>query len=405
VGSVSTTSWLPYIPNLTAENQTAGVPTILVGVDLGLPNFDNDLEELGLLAQTAGLAPVARITCKRKAPDAALFVGSGKADEIKLLATQLGAKEILFDQSLSPSQQRNLERLLELPVNDRTFLILEIFAQRARSHEGKLQVELARLQYLSTRLVRRWSHLERQSGGIGMRGGPGETQIELDRRMIGENIKRTKDRLIKVKRQRQTQRRQRERRDAFNISLIGYTNAGKSTLFNALVKARVYAADQLFATLDTTTRQLYLGEAGRSVSLSDTVGFIRDLPHGLVDAFQATLQEAIDADLLLHVVDASNPNFIEQIAQVQRVLKEIGAEKIPQLLVFNKIDVLEADQQPVRIEDDFEVDGVQTPRIFASAKSLAGIPALRQRLASIAAADRVATVQADYFPEDHGADV
>jgi GTP-binding protein HflX len=374
-------------------------------VDLGLPNFDGDLEELGLLAQTAGLAPVARITCKRKAPDAALFVGSGKADEIKLLATQLGAKEILFDQSLSPSQQRNLERLLELPVNDRTFLILEIFAQRARSHEGKLQVELARLQYLSTRLVRRWSHLERQSGGIGMRGGPGETQIELDRRMIGENIKRTKERLIKVKRQRQTQRRQRERRDAFNISLIGYTNAGKSTLFNALVKARVYAADQLFATLDTTTRQLYLGEAGRSVSLSDTVGFIRDLPHGLVDAFQATLQEAIDADLLLHVVDASNPNFIEQIAQVQRVLKEIGAEKIPQLLVFNKIDALESDQHPVRLEDDFEVDGVQTPRIFVSAKSLAGIATLRQRLASIAAADGATGGLANYFPEDHGADV
>jgi len=377
----------------------------LVGVDLGLPNFDGELEELGLLAQTAGLSPVARITCKRKAPDAALFVGSGKADEIKLLATQLGAKEILFDQSLSPSQQRNLERLLELPVNDRTFLILEIFAQRARSHEGKLQVELARLQYLSTRLVRRWSHLERQSGGIGMRGGPGETQIELDRRMIGENIKRTKDRLIKVKRQRQTQRRQRERRDAFNISLIGYTNAGKSTLFNALVKARAYAADQLFATLDTTTRQLYLGEAGRSVSLSDTVGFIRDLPHGLVDAFQATLQESVDADLLLHVVDASNPDFVEQIAQVQRVLKEIGAEKIPQLLVFNKIDALEADQQPVRLEDDFEIDGIQTPRIFASAKSLAGIPALRQRLASIASADGATGGVANYFPEDHGADM
>lgn len=377
----------------------------MVGVDLGLPNFDGELEELGLLAQTAGLSPVARITCKRKAPDAALFVGSGKADEIKLLATQLGAKEILFDQSLSPSQQRNLERLLELPVNDRTFLILEIFAQRARSHEGKLQVELARLQYLSTRLVRRWSHLERQSGGIGMRGGPGETQIELDRRMIGENIKRTKDRLIKVKRQRQTQRRQRERRDAFNISLIGYTNAGKSTLFNALVKARAYAADQLFATLDTTTRQLYLGEAGRSVSLSDTVGFIRDLPHGLVDAFQATLQESVDADLLLHVVDASNPDFVEQIAQVQRVLKEIGAEKIPQLLVFNKIDALEADQQPVRLEDDFEIDGIQTPRIFASAKSLAGIPALRQRLASIASADGATGGVANYFPEDHGADM
>ncbi len=256
------------------------------------------LPNLGLLAQTAGLTPVARVTCKRKAPDAALFIGSGKADEIKLLATQLGAMEVLFDQSLSPAQQRNLERALELPVNDRTLLILQIFSQRARSHEGKLQVELARMQYLSTRLVRRWSHLERQSGGIGMRGGPGETQIELDRRMIGDNIKKIKERLTKVKRQRQTQRRQRERRDAFNISLVGYTNAGKSTLFNALVKARAYAADQLFATLDTTTRQLYLGEAGRLVSLSDTVGFIRDLPHGLIDAFQATLQEAVDADLL-----------------------------------------------------------------------------------------------------------
>ncbi len=353
-------------------------------MDLGAPNFDGELEELGLLAQTAGMVPVARVTCKRRAPDAALFIGSGKADEIKLLATQLGAKEVLFDQSLSPGQQRNLERHLELPVNDRTFLILEIFAQRARSHEGKLQVELARLQYLSTRLVRRWSHLERQSGGIGMRGGPGEAQIELDRRMIGETIKRTKERLGKVKKQRQTQRRQRERRDAFNISLIGYTNAGKSTLFNALVKARAYAADQLFATLDTTTRQLYLGEAGRSVSLSDTVGFIRDLPHGLVDAFQATLQEAIDADLLLHVVDAANPHFAEQILQVQSVLKEIGADGIPQLLVFNKIDALDAEHQPLRLEDEFEIDGVQTPRIFVSARDASGLPALRKRLADIA---------------------
>ncbi|MES2583912.1 MAG: GTPase HflX [Pseudomonadota bacterium] len=369
---------------MTAALQSAGTPTILVGVDLGAPNFDGELEELGLLAQTAGMVPVARVTCKRRAPDAALFIGSGKADEIKLLATQLGAKEVLFDQSLSPGQQRNLERHLELPVNDRTFLILEIFAQRARSHEGKLQVELARLQYLSTRLVRRWSHLERQSGGIGMRGGPGEAQIELDRRMIGETIKRTKERLGKVKKQRQTQRRQRERRDAFNISLIGYTNAGKSTLFNALVKARAYAADQLFATLDTTTRQLYLGEAGRSVSLSDTVGFIRDLPHGLVDAFQATLQEAIDADLLLHVVDAANPHFAEQILQVQSVLKEIGADGIPQLLVFNKIDALDAEHQPLRLEDEFEIDGVQTPRIFVSARDASGLPALRKRLADIA---------------------
>jgi GTP-binding protein HflX len=367
---------------LVATPVSPVAPTILVGVDFGHPNFDRELEELGLLAQTAGLTPVARVTCKRKAPDAALFVGSGKADEIKLMAQQLGAVEILFDQSLSPAQQRNLERHMELAVNDRTLLILEIFAQRARSHEGKLQVELARLQYLSTRLVRRWSHLERQSGGIGMRGGPGETQIELDRRMIGENIKRTKERLTKVKRQRQTQRRQRERRDAFNISLVGYTNAGKSTLFNALVKAKAYAADQLFATLDTTTRQLYLGEAGRSVSLSDTVGFIRDLPHGLIDAFQATLQEAVDADLLLHIVDAANPNFPEQIAQVQKVLVEIGASEIPQILIFNKLDALEKDRWPLQLQDMFELDGLQIPRLFLSAQDGQGIEALRQVLAA-----------------------
>jgi len=361
-------------------------PTLLVGVDLGLPNFDGELEELGLLAQTAGLNPVARLTCKRKAPDAALFVGSGKADEIKLLATQLGAVEVLFDQSLSPAQQRNLERHLELPVNDRTLLILEIFGQRARSHEGKLQVELARQQYLSTRLVRRWSHLERQSGGIGMRGGPGETQIELDRRMIGDSIKKIKERLGKVKRQRQTQRRQRERRDAFNISLVGYTNAGKSTLFNALVKARAYAADQLFATLDTTTRQLYLGEAGRSVSLSDTVGFIRDLPHGLIDAFQATLQEAVDADLLLHVVDASSSHVVEQMAEVQRVLAEIGAADIPQVLVFNKLDALDEAHRPTQLQDWFDVGGVRTPRLFLSAAGGEGLAALRQQLATLASA-------------------
>ena len=379
-------------------------PTILVGVDFGLPNFDGELEELGLLAQTAGLNPVARITCKRKAPDAALFVGSGKADEIKLLATQLGAVEVLFDQSLSPAQQRNLERHLELPVNDRTLLILEIFGQRARSHEGKLQVELARMQYLSTRLVRRWSHLERQSGGIGMRGGPGETQIELDRRMIGENIKKVKERLLKVKRQRQTQRRQRERRDAFNISLVGYTNAGKTTLFNALVKARAYAADQLFATLDTTTRQLYLGEAGRSVSLSDTVGFIRDLPHGLIDAFQATLQEAVDADLLLHVVDAASPNFLEQIAEVQRVLDEIGAGGIPQVLVFNKVDALEVERRPLQLEDTFDLNGVQTPRIFLSAKNGEGLQVLRQQLARKASAGVLPAKVGEYFPECREAD-
>ncbi|MCX7257193.1 MAG: GTPase HflX [Polaromonas sp.] len=361
---------------------------LLVGVDLGLPNFDAGLQELGLLAQTAGLQPVGRVTCKRRAPDAALFIGSGKADEIKMLALETGATEILFDQSLSPAQQRNLERHLEMPVNDRTLLILEIFAQRARSHEGKLQVELARLQYVSTRLVRRWSHLERQTGGAGVRGGPGEKQIELDKRMIGEAIKRTKERLAKVKKQRQTQRKQRDRRNSFMISLVVYTNAGKSTLFNALVKARTYTADQLFATLDTTTRQLYLGDTARSVSLSDTVGFIRDLPHGLVDAFAATLQEAADADLLLHVVDASSPDYLEQIEQVQRVLSEIGAADVPQILVFNKLDAIEKINFPLHMQDSFDLneafDGAcqSVERVFVSAQTGEGLPLLRQLLAS-----------------------
>ena len=359
-----------------------------MGVNFGYPNFDTGLEELGLLAQTAGLSPVAKITCNRKAPDAALFVGKGKADEIKMLALDTGATEILFDQSLSPAQQRNLERHLELPVNDRTLLILEIFAQRARSHEGKLQVELARLQYQSTRLVRRWSHLERQTGGAGVRGGPGEKQIELDKRMIGEAIKRTKERLGKVKKQRQTQRKQRERRNSFAISLVGYTNAGKSTLFNALVKAQAYAADKLFATLDTTTRQLYLGEGARPTSLSDTVGFIRDLPHGLIDAFAATLQEAADADLLLHVVDGGNPEHLEQIEQVQRVLAEIGAAEVPQLLVFNKLDTIEKNSLPLHLHDMFALKDAfegathSVERVFVSAQTGEGISVLRELLAA-----------------------
>ena len=368
---------------MTHSDAAPRATAVLIGVDFGLPHFDAELEELAQLANTAGLEPVARLTCKRKAPDAAMFVGSGKAEEIKELALLHGATEVLFDQSISPAQQRNLERTLGLPVNDRTMLILQIFAQRARSHEGKLQVELARLQYLSTRLVRRWSHLERQSGGIGMRGGPGETQIELDRRMIGESIKRTKERLDKVKKQRQTQRRQRQRNQVFNVSLVGYTNAGKSTLFNALVKARAYAADQLFATLDTTTRQLYLNNdqgQGSQISLSDTVGFIRDLPHGLVDAFAATLQEAASADLLLHVVDASHPGHPEQIAQVQSVLADIGAGDVPQLLIYNKVDALEPGQQPRLLQDIYMLDDLPVPRIFLSAQTGFNLDSLRQRL-------------------------
>lgn len=371
----------PFAVNSVSSSQEKAPSVILVGVDFGHAHFDGELLELGLLAETAGFLVADRVSCKRRAPDPALFVGSGKAEEIRMLAQSSGASEVLFDQALSPAQQRNLERVLQLPVNDRTLLILQIFAQRARSHEGKLQVELARLQYLQTRLVRRWSHLERQSGGIGMRGGPGETQIELDRRMIGEAIKRTKERLEKVKKQRATQRRQRERRDAYMISLVGYTNAGKSSLFNGLVKARAYAADQLFATLDTTTRQLYLGEAGRSVSLSDTVGFIRDLPHGLVDAFAATLQEAAEADLLIHVVDASNPGCLEQIQSVQGVLNEIGAADVPQVLVFNKLDAMASESVPRELSDVMELDGKSVSRIFVSAQTGQGLPLLRSLVA------------------------
>ena len=293
-----------------------------------------------------------------------------------------GAQAVLFDQALSAAQQRNLERHLGVAVADRTMLILEIFGERAQSHEGKLQVELARLQYLSTRLVRRWGHLERQRGGIGTRGGPGEAQIELDRRMIGERIKSVKARLEKVKRQRGTQRRARERGGVFRVSLVGYTNAGKSTLFNALTRSRAYAADQLFATLDTTTRNLFVEGVSRTISLSDTVGFIRDLPHRLVEAFEATLQEAADADLLLHVVDAASPQRDEQIAEVERVLREIGAERVPQLLVFNKTDLLDANQRPRESSDLIEGEGgVRTPRVFVSARSGEGLAQLRQLIA------------------------
>lgn len=360
---------------------------ILVGVDFGGDSpFDASLDELALLAESAGDVPVARVVARRKAPDPALFVGSGKADEIKALVAGHQAEAVLFDQALSPAQQRNLERHLGVAVADRTMLILEIFAARAQSHEGKLQVELARLQYLSTRLVRRWSHLERQRGGIGTRGGPGEAQIELDRRMIGERIKSVKERLVRVKKQRGTQRRARERSGTFRISLVGYTNAGKSTLFNALVKAKTYAADQLFATLDTTTRQLYIEEAARSVSLSDTVGFIRDLPHKLVDAFEATLQEAADADLLLHVVDAASPVLDEQMTEVQRVLRDIGAGDIPQVLVYNKLDNLDDSKQPRELIDVLELEpGVRVPRVFVSALEGRGLPELRRILASAAA--------------------
>jgi GTP-binding protein HflX len=368
-----------------AAAQATDVRTVLVGVDLGAGHsFDPTLDELAQLAESAGDAPVARVVARRKAPDAALFVGAGKADEIKALVAEHQATGVLFDQALSPAQQRNLERHLGVQVADRTALILEIFARRAKSHEGKLQVELARLQYVATRLVRRWSHLERQRGGAGLRGGPGEAQIELDRRMIAERIKSVKARLAKVKKQHDTQRKARAKSGALRVSLVGYTNAGKSTLFNALVKARVYAADQLFATLDTTTRSLYLEGVGQSAALSDTVGFIRDLPHKLVEAFRATLQEATEADLLLHVVDASSAQAQAQRDEVERVLAEIGAHDLPQILVYNKLDALQP--QPRALHDWIARDnGALAPRVFVSATVGTGLDRLRELIAGVAA--------------------
>ena len=394
----------------TPDRDGAGATrAVLVGVDLGAGQpFDATLDELALLAESAGDLPVARVIARRRAPDAALFVGSGKADEIRSLVLASGAHGVIFDQTLSPAQQRNLERHLGVPVADRTSLILDIFADRAKSHEGKLQVELARLQYMATRLVRRWSHLERQQGGIGTRGGPGEAQIELDRRMIGDRIKSVQARLEKVKRQRGTQRRQRERRGVFRVSLVGYTNAGKSTLFNALVKARAYAADQLFATLDTTTRQLWLPEAGQAVTLSDTVGFIRDLPHRLVEAFEATLQEAAEADLLLHVMDVASPQQPEQQAEVQRVLAEIGAGDIPQIWVANKCDRLDPGQRP-RLDADWVLaeGGRRHRRVFVSALAGQGLDTLRSAIAQAVvdqAAARAAAVPATPSILDASAD-
>ncbi len=348
----------------------------LVGVDFGKGGFSDSLDELSLLSTSAGAEPVVTITGKRASPDAALFVGSGKADEIAHAITDHQVDLVIFNHALSPAQQRNLERRLEINVVDRTSLILDIFAQRAQSHEGKVQVELAQLQHLATRLVRGWTHLERQKGGIGLRG-PGETQLETDRRLIGLRVKALRQRLDKLHRQRETQRKARGRGHTFSISLVGYTNAGKSTLFNALAKAGVYVADQLFATLDTTSRRVYLEDAG-NVVVSDTVGFVRDLPHQLVAAFRATLEETIHADLLLHVVDASSPTRMEQIEQVNHVLKEIGADHIPQLLVWNKIDVAGLDPSLERGEYD------RINRVFVSARTGAGLGFLRQAITEFA---------------------
>ena len=351
---------------------------ILVAIDFGDPDTEESLEELRRLTESAGVMPVAVIQGRRSRPDAAYYIGSGKVDEIADAAKDLRAEAIIFNHDLSPAQQRNLESKIKRRVVDRTSLILDIFAQRAQSHEGKVQVELAQLERLSTRLIRGWTHLERQKGGVGLRG-PGETQLETDRRLIGKRVKSLKVRLLKLDKQRQTQRRSRSRNAVFSVSIVGYTNAGKSSLFNRLTHANAFAADQLFATLDTTSRRVFIPDLGQIV-VSDTVGFIKQLPHGLVEAFRATLEEAAQADLLLHVVDASSPLREQQIAQVNIVLAEIGAAQLPQVLVMNKIDLGEF--LPRVDRDEYG----KIARVWVSAATGAGIDLLRLVLSEAAQA-------------------
>ncbi|MCK2094921.1 ribosome rescue GTPase HflX [Thauera aromatica] len=369
------------------ERPASGERAVLVQLDLGQGAIDERLSELKLLTGSAGASVEAVVQGRRAAPDPKLFAGSGKVQEIAEALRAHAADIVIFNHALSPGQQRNLERELQCMVIDRTALILDIFAQRARSHEGKLQVELAQLEHLATRLVRGWTHLERQKGGIGLRG-PGEKQLETDRRLLGNRVKMLKSRLAQIEKQRKVRRRARERRDVLSVSLVGYTNAGKSTLFNALTKAGAYAADQLFATLDTTSRRLYVG--GASVVLSDTVGFIRDLPHALVAAFQATLEETAQADLLLHVVDSASEDRDAQIEAVNLVLAEIGAAAVPQILVWNKIDLTHAAPAVERGDCD------KIRRVFLSARTGEGLDLLRDALAEVAQqtfgddADRIA---------------
>lgn len=364
------------------ERPQGGERAVLVHLNLHTGSDDESLEEFKELVVSSGAEPVAVVTGSRAVPHPRYFVGTGKAEEVREAVKEHEADVVLFDHELSPVQERNLEALLKCQVLDRTGLILDIFAQRARSHEGQLQVELAQLRHLSTRLVRGWTHLERQKGGIGLRG-PGETQLETDRRLIGHRIRTLKNRLEKVQRQREQGRRARKKADVPTVSLVGYTNAGKSTLFNTLTNAEVYAADQLFATLDPTLRKIKL-PAGFPVVLADTVGFIRQLPHDLVAAFRSTLKETQDADLLLHVVDASSDDRDENIDSVNRVLDEIGAEDRPQLKVFNKIDLL--DGVAARIDRD---DSGQPIRVWVSALSGEGLDLLNEAIAERVNTDMV----------------
>jgi GTP-binding protein HflX len=364
---------------VTPRRASDPAAAILVCLDFGDEGYDEGVAEITRLAESAGARRNRVVRGRRQRPDARLYAGSGKVAEIGLAADALNAATVIFNHTLSPGQQRNLEKEFGRRVLDRTELILHIFAQRAQTSEGKLQVELAQLEHLSTRLVRGWTHLERQRGGLGKTGGPGEKQIELDRRYIARRVGVLKEKLEELQKQRTVRRRARARREVFSVSLVGYTNAGKSTLFNALThpSADAYVADKLFATLDTTTRKIWLESAGQVV-ISDTVGFVRDLPHGLVAAFRATLEETVRADLLLHVVDGSSPGREREIEDVNKVLAEIGAASIPQLLVWNKIDVagLRADAQ----RDEYG----RICRVFVSAHTGAGLAGLRAAVAEAA---------------------
>ena len=357
------------------ERHAGNDRAVLVQLAFGKAALTDDLEELQALAASAGVDTAAVVTGKRDRPDPALYAGKGKVSEVGMACAENAAELVIFNHSLSGAQERNLEKALSCRVIDRRSLILDIFAQRARSAEGKLAVELAQLEHMSTRLVRGWSHLERQRGGVGMRG-PGEKQLEIDKSLITLRIRALKERLSKVDRQRQTQRRQRDRSQTRSIAIVGYTNAGKSTLFNRLTSAGIFAANQLFATLDTTVRKLYVAEAMPLV-VSDTVGFVRDLPHELVDAFKATLLEAVEADVLLHVVDGASDQRDAQIEAVNLVLEEIGASDIPQLIVVNKCDLLGLGTDAGRVE--IGEDGLAS-RVFVSARTGAGIPELRSAL-------------------------
>ena len=362
------------------ESTTALNAAVLVSLDFGTPDYAESLEELRLLAESAGVRTIALVEGKRQRPDASLFAGSGKVDEIAAIVEQHAslnelnqAPLVIFNHDLSPAQMRNLTARIKARVIDRTMLILDIFALRAQSHEGKVQVELAQLKYLSTRLVGMNQDMGQQKYAVGARG-PGETQLELDRRKLDKRVQLLNDRLLKLKRHRQIQRRARNRSEVMSVSIVGYTNAGKSTLFNRMTQAHVYVADQLFATLDTTSRKVFIEGTGQVV-LSDTVGFIRHLPHGLVAAFRSTLEETAQADLLLHVVDANSSERFDQIAEVNKVLQEIGAQHIPQVLVFNKIDLQDT---PAGVQRD---EYGRITRIFLSAKTGAGIDELRAALA------------------------